>query len=47
MNSRRKSLIVLGATVLLPRLLFAQTNKPPVVIGWLEAGNARSLQSAI
>ena len=38
MNSRRKSLIVLGATVSLPRLVFAQAKKPPVVIGWLSTG---------
>ena len=39
MNSRRKSLIVLGVvTVSLPRLLFAQSKKRPVVIGWLSLG---------
>jgi putative ABC transport system substrate-binding protein len=39
MNSRRKSLIALGATVSLPRLAFAQAKKPPVVIGWLAGGS--------
>jgi putative ABC transport system substrate-binding protein len=37
MNSRRKSLIALGATVSLPRFVLAQAKKPPVVIGWLSA----------
>jgi putative ABC transport system substrate-binding protein len=38
MNSRRKSLIALAATVSLPRLVLAQAKKPPVVIGWLSTG---------
>ena len=38
MSSRRKSLIALGATISLPRFVFAQSKKPPVVIGWLSPG---------
>jgi putative ABC transport system substrate-binding protein len=38
MNTRRKSLIALAATVSLPRFVYAQAKKPPVVIGWLGAG---------
>ena len=37
MKNRRKSLIALGATVSLPRFVFAQAKKPAVVIGWLSA----------
>ena len=40
MNSRRNSLIVLGAiAVSPPRLVFAQAKKQPVVIGWLLFGS--------
>ena len=36
MNNRRKLVIVLGATALAPRAVFAQS-KPPVLIGWLNS----------
>src|SRR5262245_8719297 len=40
MNSRRQSLIVLGVvTVSLPRLIFAQAKKTPIVIGYLGTGS--------
>ena len=35
MNNRRKSLVAIGAIVLLPRFAFAQAKKQPIVIGWL------------
>ena len=35
MNNRRTLLIVLGATALAPRAVFAQAKQAPVVIGWL------------
>jgi putative ABC transport system substrate-binding protein len=48
MNSRRKSLIALGATVSLPRFVLAQAKKPPVVIGWLLFGSRElGMQSII
>ena len=38
MNKRRRLLISLGTAVAIPRDVFAQAKKPPVVIGWLSAG---------
>jgi putative ABC transport system substrate-binding protein len=38
MNNRRNLLIVLSATLFTPRAAFAQSKKPPVVIGWLSSG---------
>ena len=38
MNNRRKLAIVLGTAASFPRGVFAQSKKPPVVIGWLSAG---------
>ena len=38
MNSRRKLVLALSATLLAPRAAFAQANKPPVLIGWLDSG---------
>ena len=35
MNNRRSLLIVLGATALAPRAVFAQAKQAPVLIGWL------------
>ena len=35
MNNRRTLVIVLGACVSVPGIVFAQAKKPPVVIGWL------------
>ena len=46
MNSRRKSLIALGAAVSLPRLVFAQAKKQPVVIGWLHVGSRELYEQA-
>ena len=38
MNTRRRLIIALGACASLPGNVFAQSKKPPVVIGWLSAG---------
>ena len=35
MNNRRRLLIALGTAVSMPRDVFAQAKKPPIVIGWL------------
>jgi putative ABC transport system substrate-binding protein len=42
MNTRRDLLIVLGATTLTPRTLFAQAKKLPVLIGWLHFSSRES-----
>ena len=44
MNSRRKSLIALGATVSVPQLVFAQAKKAPILIGWLASGSRGAAQ---
>ena len=38
MNNRRRLLIAISSAVSIPRDVFAQAKKPPVVIGWLSAG---------
>jgi putative ABC transport system substrate-binding protein len=38
MNTRRNLLIVLGTVSFTPRTVFAQSKKPPIVIGWLNTG---------
>ncbi|HSC08229.1 MAG TPA: hypothetical protein VLD59_15490 [Steroidobacteraceae bacterium] len=43
MHTRRKLLIVLAATLLAPRVPFAQAKKQPVLIGWLSS-NTREMQ---
>ena len=42
MNNRRNLLIVLGATALAPRAVFAQAKQAPVLIGWLHADSRES-----
>jgi putative ABC transport system substrate-binding protein len=44
MNTRRRLIIVLGASSFAPRALFAQSKKPAVVIGWLDMGGLESGQ---
>ena len=39
---RRTLLVVLSAAILTPQTLFAQSNKPPAVVGWLYPGSAKS-----
>jgi putative ABC transport system substrate-binding protein len=41
-NNRRSVLIVLGATALAPRAVFAQAKQAPVLIGWLNTGSRES-----
>ena len=40
MNSRRRLVLALSATLLAPRAAFAQAKKPPVLIGWLDSGTS-------
>ncbi len=42
MNNRRSLLIVLGATALAPRAVFAQAKQAPVLIGWLNSDSRES-----
>jgi putative ABC transport system substrate-binding protein len=42
MTNRRSLLIVLGTVSSVPRIVFAQAKKPPLVIGWLSTGSAES-----
>jgi putative ABC transport system substrate-binding protein len=39
MNNRRRLVIALASAVSIPRDVFAQAKKPPVVIGWLTGGS--------
>ena len=39
MSMRRRTLVVLGAAASMPRVVFAQAKKQPVVIGWLGANS--------
>ena len=39
MNNRRRLVLALGSAVSIPRDVFAQAKKPPVVIGWLSLGS--------
>jgi putative ABC transport system substrate-binding protein len=38
MNNRRRLVIALAGSVSIPRSVFAQAKKPPIVIGWLAPG---------
>ena len=42
MNKRRRLVITLGSAVSIPRGVFAQAKKPPLVIGWLGGSTADS-----
>src|SRR6188508_1691363 len=42
MNYRRRLLVLLGAATFTPQTLFAQSKKPPAVIGWLYPGSAKT-----
>ena len=39
MNNRRRLMTVFGTALWLPRTVFAQAKKPPVVIGWIAGGS--------